>query len=135
MLLVRTVLKVSPIDGIGCFAGEHIAQGQPVWRFVPEFDRALRQNFAVADSEFLHRYAQLCPYSGLWMLCVDNARFMNHSDNPNVAVKAPLSDPSLTHDAVREILTGEELTCDYRVGDAVPFDGFVPVKNKELILR
>ena len=130
MLLVRTFLAPSPIEGVGCFSANHVSRGRAIWRFVPGFDRLIMPDFArELDPDFLDKYAQRCPYSGCWILCADNARLMNHSEEPNVRVVAPLSDPRRTHDAIRDIAAGEELTCDYRVGDAAPFSGFIPLQQ------
>ena len=46
---------------------------------------------------------------GMWILCNDSAKFMNHSSNPNCD---DVSDPIYTI-AARDIAPGEELTCDY----------------------
>ena len=126
MLLVRTMLRPSPIDGIGCFAAERIPAGTPLWRFVPCFDVILPPSFCqeMCNAEFLDKYAQLCPLTGYYILCADDARFINHSDEPNTGAHAPLFDPQHTHDALRDIRQGEELTCDYRIGDVAPFYGF-----------
>lgn len=126
MLLVKTYLRPSPIDGIGCFAAEFISSGSPVWRFVPCFDVLLPPSFCaeMCNAEFLERYAQQCPITGYFILCADDARFVNHSDDPNVGAQAPLFDPANIHNAMRDIRRGEELTCDYRVGDVAPFYGF-----------
>lgn len=126
MLLVKTMLQPSPIHGIGLFAAERIAAGTPVWRFVKDFDRVLPPVMRLRFPQyvFLLHYAQRCPLTQQYVLCVDDARFMNHSDDPNVLVRAPLWDAKLTHDAIRDIAEGEEITCDYRIGDADPFEGF-----------
>lgn len=126
MLLVKTVLCRSPIDGIGCFADQFIPAGTPVWRFVPCFDVILPPSFTaeMCDPEFLDKYAQQCPLTGYYILCPDDARFINHSDAPNIKAKAPLFDPMNTHNALRHIKRGEEITCDYRIGDVAPFWGF-----------
>lgn len=126
MLLVPTLLKPSPIDGIGCFARVGIAKGTPIWRFVPCFDVMLPQSFSaeMCNAEFLATYAQQCPLTGYYVLAADDARFINHSDCPNMGQHAPLFDPQYTHDALRDIEPGEEITCDYRIGDVAPFYGF-----------
>jgi len=41
-------------------------------------------------------------------VCADDARFMNHSENPSCL------DEGETTSAKRDIQAGEELTCDYR---------------------
>ena len=126
MLLVRTMLQASPIEGIGCFAAERIRRGTPLWRFVPCFDVMLPPSFCaeMCNAEFLEKYAQQCPLTGYYVLCADDARFVNHSDDPNMGACAPLFDPARTHDALRDIEAGEEITCDYRIGDVQPFYGF-----------
>lgn len=125
MLLVRTILKASPIDGVGCFALQPIKRGMPIWRFVAGFDRLWPPDAAENwDKEFLERYAQQCPQTGFWVLCADNARLINHSDTPNMRCNAPLWEGRLTHDATRDIRAGEEITCDYRIGDQRPWSGF-----------
>jgi len=126
VLLVRTYLAPSPIEGIGCFARHFIAAGTPLWRFVPCFDQLLPASFAaeMCDPEYLDKYAQRCPLTGYYVLCADDARFCNHSDAPNMGACAPLFDPAHTHDALRDIEAGTEITCDYRIGDVAPFYGF-----------
>lgn len=126
MLLVRTMLAPSPIEGTGCFAAEPIAKGQPIWRFVPGFDEWLDPEIAGIryNPEYLERYAQQCPLTKCWVLCRDGAQYINHSDAPNMGQQAPLWHPAYTHDALRDIAAGEEITCDYRIGDAQPFSGF-----------
>lgn len=123
MLLVRTRLGQSAIHGLGVFASDPIPQGTRVWRMVPEFDRILPAAFAlgVCDRTFVERYMTLSPRTGEFELCVDNARFLNHSDEPNLIYPDGALDQ---FDAGRDIAAGEELTLDYRIGDAVPFSGF-----------
>ena len=130
MLLVRTRLQPSQIDGVGVFAETFIERGTPVWRFAPGFDRMLAPRLRDEFPEFIEKYAQRCPRSGYYVIDMDNARYMNHSDDPNVDTLMPLHDPSLVHRALRDIRAGEELTCDYRIGDAVPFSGF-PIRLTE----
>lgn len=125
MLLVRTRLGLSPIEGIGCFAAEPLRAGTPVWRFVPGFDRMIDPDLAAkCDESWLAKYAQECPLTGYWVLCADDARFINHADEPNVSQRAPLFHPAYVGEALRDIEAGEELTMDYRIGDRAPFSGF-----------
>jgi hypothetical protein len=56
--------------------------------------------------------------SGMYVLCADNARFMNHANDPNTA---GVHEPGAIDGydiATRKIAAGEELTCDYRTFDA-----------------
>ena len=39
MLLVKTFLDRSKIHGLGVFAGEYLAKGTKIWRFVDGYDR------------------------------------------------------------------------------------------------
>ncbi len=121
MLLVRTSKHNSTIHGIGLFADQFIPRGTPTWRFTPGVDQALHpaQLGRIPDaarSQFL-TYAYLDIQTGLYVLCADDARFMNHSPEPNI-VSDYEEDPVFGVDvAARDIQQGEELTCDYRTFD------------------
>jgi SET domain-containing protein len=52
------------------------------------------------------------------VLCIDNARFMNHADEPNTAGVHTAGAIDGYDVATRDISKGEELTCDYRLFDA-----------------
>jgi SET domain-containing protein len=47
------------------------------------------------------------------VLCVDNTKHIDHSDDPNLIDKP---DSSQEH-AARDIAVGEELTCNYFIAD------------------
>ena len=40
MMLIRTYVAASAIEGVGMFAAEPIARGASIWRLEPDFDRA-----------------------------------------------------------------------------------------------
>lgn len=119
MLIIRTRLQPSPIHGLGVFAGEPIAAGQVVSRFLPPFDiqfsAALFAVLQPAEADYLRHYAYRSQYSGLYILTGDHDRFMNHSDTPNIDMNP---DGSLTCVALQPVREGEELTTDYRTFDA-----------------
>lgn len=123
MLLVKTSKHNSGIHGIGLFAGQFILKGAATWRFTPGIDQALHPAELgripdAARDQFL-MYAYLDIRTGLYVLCADDARFMNHSPTPNV-VGDYEQDPVFGVDvATRDIQEGEELTCDYRTFDRV----------------
>ena len=123
MMLVRTVKKPSDIHGVGLFANEFIPKGSPTWRFIAGIDQAIHPDLVERVPEasritFL-TYAYLDIRTGLYVLCADDARFMNHSDEPNVKGDYDL-DPVFGVDvAARDIEPGEELTCDYRTFDRI----------------
>ncbi|MGE0500754.1 MAG: SET domain-containing protein [Rhizobiaceae bacterium] len=113
MLLVRSYVAPSAIEGIGVFAAEPIAKGAPIWRLNPDFDRLIAtEKYEIAEpflKDFLDRYAYPSPDKpGFLVYEVDNGRFMNHSETPNT---------DFTQFggafALRDIGAGEEITCNY----------------------
>ena len=61
---------------------------------------------------FFGHYGYLDRNVGRIILCFDDARFVNHSDTPNVATDYA-RDPYGLDVALRGIAAGEELTMDY----------------------
>lgn len=122
MLMVKTRLGLSDIAGIGLFAAEDIHKGTVTWRYMEDFDRLLTQEEIdrlpePARSDLLN-HVYLNATSGRYVLCADNARFMNHADDPNTeGVHAPGAIEGYDI-ATRDIRAGEEMTCDYRTFDA-----------------
>ncbi len=118
MLLVKTRIGPSEIEGIGCFADEFILKGTPIWRFQEGFDLKIPKDeveklSASGKYQFL-KYAYLTG-SGIYVLCFDDARFFNHSDDPNVI---ELDDGERGMNiAARDIQKWEEILCDYRLFD------------------
>jgi SET domain-containing protein len=118
MLLVKTVIKPSSIEGVGVFADEFIAKGTTTWEFDPSFDRIFsKEEFAAFPDyiqKFLQTYAYQSKITGGYVLDSDNGRFTNHSDTPNLG-KVPVEGKEAYTVALRDIRKGEELTLDYRV--------------------
>ncbi|MBS0250397.1 MAG: SET domain-containing protein [Proteobacteria bacterium] len=122
MLMVKTRLGPSDIAGIGLFAAEDIPKGTVTWRFMERFDRLLTEDEMESLPEVarcgLLDHVYLHEASGMFVLCADNARFMNHADHPNTeGVHEPGSIEGYDI-ASRDIRAGEEITCDYRTFDA-----------------
>lgn len=123
MLLVRTYLAQSPIHGLGVFAAEPIAVGTPLWRFAPGIDLVIPSSrlaeLPSAFLAFLDTYGYPSPAfeDGVVLSC-DHARFMNHSERPNTALRGWETLARL------HIAPGDEITCDYRlvVRDWTGFD-------------
>ncbi len=119
MFVVRTSLRTSPIHGIGVFADEPIRKGQLVWQFDSRLDLVIpvdqMKDFPQAVQDYLRRLTYVEGQNGscVMILCADNAKFVNHSDDPNL-VDTP---DGLQELAARDIAEGEELTCDYFVSD------------------
>lgn len=116
MLLVPTRLAQSPIHGFGVFAAAAIAKGAPVWRFAPgldmQFEASVVETLPAHVRTFFSHYGYLDRNVGRIILCFDDARFVNHSDMPNVATDYAL-DAYGVDVALRDIAAGEELTMDY----------------------
>lgn len=122
MLLVKTRIGPSAIEGIGLFAAQDIPAGARTWQFMTGYDvlfsRAQINALPDITREELLRYVYHNERSGNYVYCLDNARFMNHTETPNTRSVYP-PDGSEGHDvAIRDIRNGEELTCDYREFDA-----------------
>ncbi len=116
MLLVPTRIGPSALHGTGVFALSAIARGTPVWQFTAPFD----QHFDPAEIEralphvraFFDQYSYLDRALKRLVLCFDNARFTNHSDDPNVGMDHSY-DPFGVDIALRDIAAGEEITANY----------------------
>jgi len=116
MLLVPTRLAQSPIHGLGVFAVAPIPKGTPVWRFERSLDMEFSPDIVPTLPEhvqtFFSHYGYIDRNVGRIILCFDDARFVNHSDRPNVATDYA-QDPYGLDVALRDIAMGEELTMDY----------------------
>ncbi len=116
MLLVPTYLAPSSIEGIGLFTPTRIPAGQTLWVFDESVDwRLSARQLASFPKPFQAELRKWCyeEPDGRFVLCGDNAKFMNHSFTPNCwDGEGP---NTVAH---RDIEAGEELTCDYRLFDA-----------------
>ncbi len=115
MLLVKTYLNISTIPGIGigCFAGQNIQKGEKIWQFNPLIDHVFSDEkieyFTDLEKNFIKKYS--FKSKGLYYLCVDNARFFNHSEE-NCNTIDP-SNENATY-ASRDIKEGEEILSNYK---------------------
>lgn len=120
MLTVKAVVRPSSIEGLGLFADQAIPAGTVIWAFVEKFDTTYTDEEFEALPEqakpHVRKYSYFCPEMRLWVLCGDDARFMNHAEVPNT-----LEQPGYRTIAARDIAAGEELTCDYTQFDARSF--------------
>ncbi len=115
MLTVNTKLGTSKISGVGLFATEFIPKGTIIWKFDPFLDKRItNEEFDVQPlivKKFLSTYC--FAFNDALYLCVDNARFFNHSKTPN-CFSDEMSETHLGYTkALRDIEVGEELTDDY----------------------
>lgn len=116
MLLVKTKLCINHIHGIGLFADEFIARGTIIWKFNPVIDISLCgeqiEKLAGPSCEQIKKYTYRAVNTELYILCGDDARFFNHSGEPNCLNFCNGREEDLTI-ARRDIEKGEELTCNY----------------------
>ena len=115
MLCVSTYVAPSRIAGVGLFAAQALPAGTRIWEFTEGVDWRISaaefERFPKPYRERLRHYTYVDD-RGFHILCGDNAKFMNHADDPNCSD----ADPRWTV-TVRDIEAGEELTCDYREFD------------------
>jgi SET domain-containing protein len=109
MLLIETTVEPSPVHGLGCFTREFIPEGKRVWVFDRRIDpivyEAQLPKLPSAMRTFLEQkgFTARRRWRRCIVLCGDDSRYMNHSDQPNLVKNV----------ACRDIEVGEELTCDY----------------------
>ncbi len=112
MMLVPTYVAPSKIHGMGVFASTFIPKGTPVWAFDSRVDvKYTEAELAAMPEPFRTRIRAHSYYdeTGVYILCWDNAKFMNHTSSPNCDDID--GHPTMAN---RDIQAGEELTCDYR---------------------
>lgn len=116
MLLVATRIGPSSIHGLGLFTVAALPKGTLIWRFTPGFDLvldpALLQALPAAQRDNLLHYGYIDARLQRYILCCDDARFINHSPDPNLCSDYR-RDPFGEDTATRDIAAGEELTVDY----------------------
>lgn len=113
-LLVKTRLNVSSIPdaGIGCFADQFIPKGTKIWELNTAVDRIYTQQDYDRLTELEQKFVEIYAYKhhDLYFLCVDNARFFNHSKQ-NFNTLDP--DTEYVTYAARDIQPGEEILSNY----------------------
>lgn len=117
-MMIDTFVTNSGIHGSGIFTKEPIKAHTQIWRFDQGFDLVLLpvdlSSMPLWKRHFFETYCYM--NDGKLYYCCDNARFMNHSENPNTYEK-----PDGTYAAV-DIEIGEELTCNYAAFGLTPED-------------
>lgn len=112
MNLVRTYIEESDIQGIGLFADEFIKEGTKIWE-IGGMDLVISEEdfnnlpLTPLQLEYVKKYIYFNSDHGYWIYCGDDAKFTNHSTDPNT--KVTFSEQYAT----RDIFPGEEITCNY----------------------
>jgi len=121
MMLVKARVRASQIHGMGLFADEPIPRGTPVWRLLPEFDHDFSPEQFASLPQLARDHARwfcfVSKENGHVILSGDHACFINHSLTPNTGAPLDAARP-VTTQALRDIATGEEITCNYFNYDA-----------------
>jgi uncharacterized protein len=135
-LLVRTTVRRSQVHGLGLFAEEFILKGTVVWRFDGRVDRRYNEGQLVAlpeeEQDRLRTFCYLNPRTRLYVYCGDNARYINHSEQPNtkdLGFEEGVFEGEGITIAARDIQPGEEILSDYRSFDADARDGEIRSKH------
>ncbi len=132
MLLVPTYLATSKIHGLGVFASVDIPEGTFVWKLNLHFcDRVVPDPADVKEpfASFIRTFCYFDRHRMEWILCGDDARFLNHVPLKYNKMLKTYSGPTLRplvigadyehiwSKALRDIKKDEELTCDYGTFD------------------
>lgn len=120
MFLIPTYVGPSAIHGFGVFTAAPIAANTVIWQFVDGVDLRLSEADLLALPPHIRGPLKSYCYreaSGAYVLCGDNAKFMNHSTRPSCDDDGVVT---LVH---KDLPAGTELTCDYRVFDYDTING------------
>ncbi|NNF29079.1 MAG: SET domain-containing protein [Gemmatimonadetes bacterium] len=120
MFLIPTYVGPSAIHGYGVFTAVPIAANTVIWQFVEGVDLRLSEGDLLAVPPQIRAPLRSYCYreeSGAYVLCGDNAKFMNHSVRPSC------DDDGVATVVPRDLPVGAELTCDYRAFDYDTING------------
>ena len=123
MLRVKTKTQESHIKGagLGLFADQDIPKGEIIYLF----DEGLEPSFPsikniIGHTEIIskHLLKFVYCYKNNYYYCLDEAKYMNHSEDPNCSDNVKFNGTI----AARDIKKGEELTCNYNNLGVTEFD-------------
>lgn len=116
MLTILTFIMYSEIDGFGLFSANAVDKGETVWIFNPLIDKFL----TVEEMESLPDHVQyfLKKYGSFennkYDIWLDNTRFLNHSDTPNIEWVGKGENNDEIGVALVDIKAEDEITVKYR---------------------
>lgn len=120
MLKVKTYLDKSTIPniGIGLFAAEKIEKDTVIWEFVRGLDFIIPiyqvPQLDPIEQDFISKYGYFDEADNSYVVCIDNDRFTNHSENPNTRQEKKSSTWSYGRTFASKVIEkGEEIFCDY----------------------
>lgn len=134
MLLIPTYIAESKIPGagLGLYCKDFVPANTFIWTFHHGFDyivETLPEEVILKDFVLKYGYLPLTGETG-WVMCADDARFFNHSDDPTCL------DFASTTAARFELAPHTELTSDYRSFCRDPFRVFqvsAPEASRNLV--
>ncbi|MFD0988451.1 SET domain-containing protein [Methyloligella solikamskensis] len=114
MMLIRTYIAPSTIQGIGVFSQDFVPKGTLIWGLHEKLDVQMSASDIEALPPHMQEFVRTYSYphlerDGYVIVDSDNGRFMNHSDEPNTDFRDFYKGLALD-----DIQAGTELTCDYR---------------------
>jgi uncharacterized protein len=114
MLLFPTELRPSPIHGVGVFLLAPVKKGEVIWRFDARVDHVYTtpelEALPATTRDFIKIHGFWHKGTDQWVLCGDNAKYYNHSENPTtLSVGRAFSDDVAAYD----LPAGTELTNNY----------------------
>lgn len=107
MLKVKTKLKEIMGKGIGLIADQEIKKGQVVYTRHHIIDIWIKKIDIPKEAEDFFKIYSVDKGGDSVLLNIDNYRFLNHSDNPNIKWDGKNST------AIYDIHLGEEITINY----------------------
>ncbi len=108
MFTIKTVLKESSIHGLWVFANEFVATGDIIWRFSKEIDKIFSKEEFDKLSANERSYIYYNELEWWYVLCGDDAKYTNHSDDPNTKMLNPIETI-----AIKDIHIWDEITENY----------------------
>jgi SET domain-containing protein len=113
MMLVRSYIAPSEIQGLGVFAGEFVPSGSHIWLLNPKLDVFLHRGEIAMLPAHMQDYVARYSYphleiDGVRIVDCDDGKFMNHTERPNTDFR--VFDKGY---AIVDIAAGEEITCNY----------------------
>ena len=120
MLLIDHYVAESDIHGLGVFSAQSVKRDDLTWEFNPVIDREIpREKLSDLPDhvvEKIYKHAWYHPENNCFWLAADGDYFMNHSVMPTMELRG------LSYVAARDLVIGDELTCDYRVVKVFDYD-------------
>jgi SET domain-containing protein len=131
MILVKTKIGPSKVHGIGLFADQFIPKGTVTFEYTPSFDVSFTkeeiEKMPKITQDYLIFYTYFDKKRNKYVLCSDNQRFINHTDDINKMNIKSTPDQDV---AMRDIQPGEEFLCNYNDFDDTYFDRMGYTKEK-----